>query len=72
MDVSIFMNMGVSWISLKDACIVELVLSPREDGKGKRCIGGDSNDMIAETLSVKEKEILRTKGKNKMMTTTCM
>ena len=45
MDVSAFMNMDESPNSSKDACMVELVSSPRGDGKRQRCIGENSNDM---------------------------
>ena len=31
--------------SLKDACMVESISSPRGDGKRQRCIGENSNDM---------------------------
>ena len=45
MDVGVFMNMDESLNSSKDACMVELVSSPRGDGKRQRCIGDNSNDM---------------------------
>ena len=45
MDVGVFMNMDESLNCSKDACMVELVSSPRGDGKRQRCIGDNSNDM---------------------------
>ena len=45
MDVSVVKNVDASSKSLKDTCMVELVVSPRGDDKRQRFIGDDSNDM---------------------------
>ena len=39
------MNMDESLNPLKDACMVESISSPREDGKRQWCIGDNTNDM---------------------------
>ena len=41
MDVSVVMNMDASPNSLKDACMVESITSPRGDDKRHWCIGGN-------------------------------